>query len=168
MKHIFRILLLLIISFKLFAQDTAIVKRQAALMAKAVVKGDYKTLVDHMYPKFVAMSGGKEKVIAMANAGMSQLKAQGFVLESAVAGSPEKFYKAGKEIHCLIPEIVTVKTANGRATMRSNLLAVSSDHGKTWSFLDLNQSTIPQIPKLFPHFNPDLKIPQPTMMGQAQ
>jgi hypothetical protein len=168
MKNIFKILLILIIPVKLFAQDTTVVKHQAELMAKAVAKGDYKTLVDHMYPRFVAMSGGKEKMMTTVSAGMGQLKAQGFVLESAVAGSPGKFYKAGKEIHCLIPEIVTVKTPGGRATLRSNLLAISGDHGKTWTFLDLNQSTIPKIPQLFPHFNPDLKIPQPTMMGGGQ
>jgi len=168
MKNIFKILLILIIPVKLFAQDTTVVKEQANIMARAVLKGDYKTLVDHMYPRLVTMMGGKEKMLAQANAGMAQLKAQGIVFENAKAGSPGKFYKAGKEIHCLVPETLTVKLPNGRITTQSYLLAVSGDGGKSWSFLDLNKSTIAQIPKLFPYFNPALKIPEPKVpvMGQ--
>jgi hypothetical protein len=45
----------------LFAQDTAVVKRQANIIAKALLNSDFKTVIAHTYPKAVAFGGGKEK-----------------------------------------------------------------------------------------------------------
>jgi hypothetical protein len=162
MKLTYKLLLILLIPVNLFAQSAAVVKKQANDLANAFVKGDYKTLVDHMYPKLVQQMGGKEKMVSMASASMAQVKAQGIVFESATIGEPGKFYKAGTEIHCLVPETIKMKLPNGHVTAKSNLLAVSADKGKTWTFLDLNKNTISNLPKLFPNFNHDLVIPEPT------
>jgi hypothetical protein len=89
------------------------------------------------------------------------MKAQGFAFEKISIGSPGKFYKAGTEIHCLIPETLVMKTSKGRMAAKSNLLAISKDGGKNWSFLDLNQSTINSVKTLFPNFNNNLIIPKP-------
>jgi hypothetical protein len=162
MKHIYKILLLLILPISLLAQDTTVVKQQANILVQAIAKGDYKTLVDHTYPKLAEMAGGKDKMLALVDTSMGQLKSQGITFESASVGSPGKFYKAGTEIHCLVPETLRLKLPNGHATAHSYLLAISSDGGKNWSFVDLNKDTISSIPQIFPNFNPDLKIPDPT------
>jgi hypothetical protein len=162
MKYIYWILLNLILPLSLMAQDTTLVKRQASILALAVTNGDYKTLVDHMYPRLVEMMGGKEKMLALATKSMDQLKTQGITFENASVGSPGKFYKAGAEIHCIVPETLTLKLPSGHAVSHSSLLAISSDGGKNWSFIDLNQGTIDAIPQIFPYFNHDLKIPEPT------
>jgi hypothetical protein len=155
------LLLILSLPLGLLAQDTTVVKQQATVVATAVASGDYKTIVDHTYPRLVAMSGGKEKMVAMVTSAMSQLKTQGITFEGASIGSPGKFYKAGTEIHCLVPETIRLKLPNGHATGHSFLLAISGDGGKKWSFVDLNKGTISALPKIFPNFNPDLKIPEP-------
>jgi hypothetical protein len=162
MKNIYRVLFILILPLSLLAQDTTVVKEQAEILAKAVVKGDYKILVDHMYPKLIQMMGGREKMLSMADTSMTKLKTQGIIFESATIGSPGKFYKAGAEIHCLVPETITIKLPSGHLVAQSNLLAVSSDGGKNWTFIDLNKNTIDEIPKIFPFFNNDLKIPEPS------
>ena len=163
MKLSYKLLIILVLPLQLFAQDTTVLKRQANILAKAVVKGDYETLINHMYPKAVQSMGGKKFMIDQAKKGFQQLKAQGISFESATVGSPGKFYKAGTEIHCLVPETIMVKTPNGRISAKSNLLAISGDKGKTWTFLDLNSKTISTLPKMFPNFNNNLKIPQPLM-----
>jgi hypothetical protein len=162
MKTVFRLLFVVTLPLSLFGHDTTLVKQQANVLAQAVIKGDYKTLVDHMYPRVVAMMGGKEKMLNTANTSMANMKAEGIVFENATIGSPGKFYRAGKEIHCLVPETITLKMPKGHVVAQSYLLAISADGGKTWSFIDLNKNTINNITKMFPYFNPELKIPEPT------
>ncbi|GGH02465.1 hypothetical protein [Mucilaginibacter phyllosphaerae] len=162
MTKLFKIVLLLVLPASLFAQDTAAVKRQASVIAKALMNSDFKTVIAHTYPKAVEIGGGKEKLLQMMTTGIGQMKAQGFAFEKVTIGSPGKFYKAGTEIHCLLPETIIMKTGKGRIAAKSNLLAVSKDKGKSWTFLDLNQQTISYIKTIFPNFNNSLIIPRPT------
>lgn len=165
MKLALKLCFFLMIPAAAMAQDTAVVKRQAQAVAKAVIAGDYSTVINSMYPKVVTMAGGKQKVLQMMTTAMKQMKAQGVTFESATIGSPGKFYKAGNEIHCLVPQYMTLKMGANSMRAASNLLAVSKDGGKKWSFLDLNRNTVASIPKIFPNFNPALKIPEPKQMG---
>ncbi len=107
------------------------------------------------------MGGGKEKMLQMMTTGINQMKAQGFVFEKVTIGTAGKFYKAGNEIHCIIPESLVMKTPQGRFATTSSLLCVSGDGGKNWSFLDLNRGTINSVKTLFPNFNSNLVIPTP-------
>jgi hypothetical protein len=151
-----------ILPLNLLAQDTAVVKQQANILAQAMIAGDYATIINHTYPKAVQMAGGKQKMISIVNQGMAQMKTQGVIFESATVGSPGKFYKAGAETHCLVPENLTIKLPNAHIISHSYLLAISKDGGKTWSFLDLNNSSSDKIKQLIPNFNPALQIPKST------
>lgn len=161
MRLAIKILLLLLLPAALFAQDTVSLKKQVNMVANALMDGDYNTLVKHIYPRFLQLSGGKEKVLQMLAKGNDQLKAMGGSVQSVSVGSPGKFYKAGNETHCLIPEYTRVKLGNGSIVNRGNLLAITSNKGKKWYFLDLNRNTIALLPKLFPNFNKELIIPRP-------
>lgn len=165
MRSIIKLILLLVIPIQSFAQDTVRLKHQAEMVAGAVVKGDYAILINHTYPKIITMSGGREKMMQMVKTGMEQMKAQGFTFSSATIGSPGKFYKAGTEIHCLVPEMVVLTSNGSRLVNHANLLAITKDGGNMWYFLDINQSTYKIIPKLFPNFNKKLVIPEPTQPG---
>jgi hypothetical protein len=162
MKLYFKLVLLLLLPAAVFGQSTVTLKKQADIVAKAIVNGDYVTVVEYTHPKVIQSAGGKQKMLQMLNAGKEQMKAQGISIQSAAVGEPGKFYKAGTEIHCLIPDNIRIKTPNASIATHSNLLAISQDGGKNWTFLDLNKNTISSIPKLFPNFNKDLKIPEPT------
>ncbi len=153
--------MLLLLPATLFAQSTAVLKKQATIVSDALVSGDYSTVVNYMYPKIVQNAGGKQKMLQLLTGAMMQMKATGATFQSATIGEPGKFYKAGREIHCLVPENIRVKTANGSFATQSNLLAVSQNGGKSWTFTDLNKATIDKIPQLFPYFNKDLRLPQP-------
>jgi len=162
MKKALQIIALLFIPFLGFSQDAAVVKTQADKVAQALISGNYDIVINSMYPKVVQMAGGKAKLLQMMATGTNQMKAQGIAFKSATVGTPGKFYKAGTEIHCLVPESITMQMGTNKLTTNSNLLAVSKDGGKSWSFLDLNKNTISAIPKIFPNFNKELKIPEPT------
>ncbi len=162
MKYMYKALLALLLPLNLLAQDTAVVRQQAEMLEQAVIKGDYQTVVDHTYPGVIDMVGGKDKMLSATTDAMNGLKAQGISIEKATIGSPGKFYTAGTEIHCLVPETMRLKLPNGHATVQSYILAVSADGGKSWTYMDINANSKDLIPKLFPNFNPDLKIPDPT------
>jgi len=168
MKSIYKTLLVLLLPLNLLAQDTTVVKQQAEMLEQAVINGNYQLVVDHTYPGVIDMMGGKDKMLNATTDAMNGLKTQGISIEKATIGSPGKFYTAGTEIHCLVPETVRLKLASGHATVQSYILAISADGGKTWSFLDINANSKALIPKLFPNFNPDLKIPDsaPPVMEQ--
>jgi len=168
MKSIYKTLLVLLLPLNLLAQDTTVVKQQAEMLEQAVINGNYQLVVDHTYPGVIDMMGGKDKMLNATTDAMNGLKTQGISIEKATIGSPGKFYAAGTEIHCLVPETVRLKLSSGHATVQSYILAISADGGKTWSFLDINANSKALIPKLFPNFNPDLKIPDsaPPVMEQ--
>jgi len=161
MKQSIKLLVLLLLPAAVYAQDPEVVKKQATVVADALVHNDYATVINHTYPKALQLGGGKAKMLQMMTTGMQQMTAQGVSFESATIGTPGKFYKAGTEIHCLVPEYISMKVGGTTMKVNSNLLAVSSDKGKNWSFLDLNKNTIAMVPKLFPNFNKDLKLPEP-------
>ena len=160
-----KLLLLFLIPVSVFAQDTVSLRKQANAVANAIVKGDYNTLIAHMYPKFVQLAGGREKIAQKIAAGNDQMKTLGGSFQSATIGSPGKFYKAGTEIHCLVPQYTRVKLPNGSIVNHGTLLAITPNKGKIWYFLDLNKNSIAEIPKLFPNFNKNLKLPDPKTPG---
>lgn len=161
MKLSLKLLVLFVLPVAALAQSPAVVKQQATVVANALYKSDYKTIVDHTYPKAVAMGGGKQKMLQMMTTGINQMKTQGYIFEKINIGEPGKFYKAGNEIHCLVPENIIMKTPKGRFAMQSNILCISGDGGKNWSFLDMNQGTIGSVKTLLPNFNSALVIPTP-------
>jgi hypothetical protein len=160
MKHIFRLVILLTFSLKLSAQDTVSLKRTANIIARATEQGDYKTVVDNTYPKLIGMAGGKEVMVGMADSSMKKLQKSGITIAGLKIGNLGAFYKAGTEIHCLVPDTLTLKIPGGRAIAKSYLLAISEDGGKVWSFIDLQGQTEETISQILPNFNHDLKVPK--------
>ncbi len=165
MKTFYKIILLVVIPAFSYAQDTTVVKKQAQAIAEAEMRGHYEVVTAHTYPKLLLAVGGKDKMTATIKQATEMLQAQGVTIESTTIGSPGKFYKAGTEIHCLVPERIVLTTGNGRLVNNSYLLAVSKDGGKFWYFLDINRGTYKLIPKLFPNFNKNLVIPEPNQPG---
>ncbi|QHS56216.1 hypothetical protein GWR56_11970 [Mucilaginibacter sp. 14171R-50] len=152
-------ILLFIIPFAGVAQDTALLKRQADRLAKATFKGDYKTVIDLTYPKLVELSGGRETMQKLMIERIDGLKKQGVMQFNGSVGSPGPFYNAGTQIHCLLPETITLQMFNGHYVTQSYLLAISDDKGKSWTFIDVGNMPGEVLHKLLPDYNDELVIP---------
>lgn len=156
------ILLVLLFPFStLHAQDTAIVKHQANLIAEATFKEDYQTVVAYTHPSLIAIWGGKDKLYQIIVERMQELKGQGITSINGSIGSPGKFYRSGNELFCLLPEDIIITASAGRYHGKSYLLGISSDEGKNWTFLDVGNISADVLHRLLPNFNDDLKIPPP-------
>ncbi len=144
------------------AQYSARIKETAELMAAATKKNDLNTLAKYTYPKVLAAMGGRDKMIAAIQKGFKEMAAKGITFKDVSLGEPGKVVKAGNELHCLIPQYLSLNVTGGYITSTSSLLAVSADQGKSWTYVDAGNMTEQHIKILFPNFNKSLVIPPKT------
>ena len=156
----YKLLVLLLLPFQLLAQDTTVFKKQAARFASATFNGDHKTVIDLTYPALIELSGGREMMQKLITDKIESIRKRGITKFDGAVGSPGKFYKAGTQIHCLIPEYIVFKMPKGHYAGESYLLGVSDDKGKNWKFLDVGSMPLAILHKLLPNFNNELVIPQ--------
>jgi hypothetical protein len=142
-----------------FAQSPTVIQQQAQLTADAFIHGDYTTSTKHTYPKLVAGMGGQQQLIQKLKQGMNQMTAQGISFKDVAIGEPGTIYHAGTKLHSLIPQTLKLKVNGGTLVSTSYLIAISSDKGKSWSFVDAAKITNANVKKLFPNFNSQLVIP---------
>lgn len=153
------IYLLLLLPAHLFAQDTTAFKKQAARFVEATFNNDHETVIELTYPALVELSGGRLLMQKLITDKIEALHKRGIKKFEGSVGSPGKFYHAGDQIHCLIPESVVFRMATGHYTGRSYILGISNDKGKTWSFLDVGSMPPNILYTLLPNFNKNLEIP---------
>jgi hypothetical protein len=152
-----------LISLINYAQiETGNVKTQADSMANALLNGDYGTLIDFTYPKFVEEGGGKEKMISLTKEGIDEMNQKGISILSVSIGEPSEAVFAGNEIHCIVSQAIELKVPDGKLKSISYLLAISKDSGRKWYFIDIGSWTTEKALTILPNFNKDLKIPVTT------
>lgn len=160
MKVFLKLALLFLLPGPLFAQDTTVFKKQAAHFAAATFYGDHKTVIDLTYPALIELSGGRQMMQKLITDKIETIRKRGITKFDGSIGSPGKFYKAGNQIHCLIPEFLIFKMPKGHYTGQSYLLGVSDDDGKSWKFMDVGNMPPAILHKLLPNFNNSLVIPE--------
>ena len=141
--------------------DTNKLKRQATEMAESFMKNDFATLVKYTHPKVVTMMGGRESMIAIVTEAMDKMKKEGFVFQSCTVRLTPLKAQADTEVHAIVAQTIVMTVPGGTATSKSYLLAISTDNGNNWYFVDTAKLTdIDKIKAMFPNYNPDLKIPK--------
>jgi hypothetical protein len=114
----------------------AVVKAKAEEVLQLLLKGDYKKFVALTYPRIVKEMGGPEKMADDLAAKMKQLKEQGYELRSLKADDPTSSAEVGERRFVVVPYALEMKSPGGKMTVKSFLVAISSDKGKTWTFVD--------------------------------
>lgn len=137
------------------------IRSQAAIMVQAYENGQYDLLLNYTYPQVIAMSGGREVLQDMIAQMMANLSASGVHIDSIRVGDPGQIYAAGTEWHAIIPQQMTMSTADSAFISETYLLAISQDKGARWYFIDTTQLTPEILHTLFPNYNTDLIIPEP-------
>jgi len=162
MKYLTLIFLIFLLPIATKAQLKETIREQAFVVAKATMDGDYETIVNKTYTSLVEMAGGKDKMIRIIKEAMEQLKSQNTTIDTVIIGFPQDgIYKAGNELHTLIPEALVMSTPKGRVIAKSFIIAISKDDGLTWSFLQLGESINNEtIKRYLPNFNENLKLPE--------
>jgi hypothetical protein len=140
----------------------SVAKRKANEIAQATVKGDFDKIADFTYPKVVDQMGGREKMIGAMKIGFNEMKSRGIEFRSAKVEDALPLMAGGSEVFTVVPFTLEMKVPGGRTTMKSFLLGISADKGKTWTFLDgsgigkdetMAKRLLPNLPK-------ELKLPK--------
>lgn len=139
--------------------NAVVVKEQANQMGQALIKKDFKGFAKFTYPKIAEMMGGQEKMISEMQTGFQQMDAAGYAFEKITIGEPSKIVTAEKELQCIVPQTTVMKVPGGKQTIKSTLIAISTNQGKSWYFVDAAGKTIDQIKAALPNVSNTLVIP---------
>lgn len=134
-------------------------KAQAEKMASAFVSGDYKTFANYTYPLVLKSMGGAAKMADVLSKTTANMKAQGMAFSKITFGDPSTIVKSGKELQATLAQHTEIKLAQGRIVTTSTLIAVSTDNGVNWTFIDTSNKDMATLRKALPNLSPSIVIP---------
>lgn len=136
--------------------------RDGNAMYEAFRKGHLEEFVSYTYPALVEQMGGKQEMIAHLKKGRADLADQGYRFVSCEVAAPIQIVQAGTAFHAVLPLTQVLAVPKGKLHVAGHLLGVSSDAGKTWTFMDTVEMTPESVRQVLPDFNPELKLPPKT------
>ena|ERR1700756_3651655 len=116
--------------------QTEQIRKLAAENSAALTSGNYARLVELTYPKVVEMIGGRDKMIETLRRGSEDMKAHASAILGAKVSEPKEVVTAGDKVFAIVPMTVRIQLPGGTLHSKGFLIAVSDDHGKTWTFID--------------------------------
>jgi hypothetical protein len=140
-----------------YAQNTSVIKQEAHTWVECFWNGNIETALKYTDPRLVSNAGGKSEFISNMKSSLAVMRAEGITFRGVELGEVSKIYKSGHELHCAIPQRVSMNQKKGYFTIASDILAISIDNGKSWKFYtgDMSEKT---VRKLFPNFNKELVL----------
>ena len=138
--------------------QTERVRALAAKNSAALSSGNYARLVELTYPKIVEMIGGRDKMIETLRRGSEDMKAHGSAILGAEVSEPKEVVTVGGRQFAILPMTVRVRVPDGTLRSTGFLIAVSEDHGKTWTFID-RAGLKEKLAQVLPEFPPQLLLP---------
>lgn len=152
----------IILVSKIYAQGTKSeenLRLQAKKMAQAFISGDFKTFVAYSYKPMVRGSGGTAKIEESLRKVVADMKSKGMSFNSITFDEPSKIIKNGKELQATIAQHTDIKLLGGRAVSTSTLIAISTDNGVNWTFIDTSNISVEALHEAMPNLSPSIKIP---------
>jgi hypothetical protein len=136
------------------AKALANVKGKAEEAVKLFLKGDFKEFTAFVYPPVLKNMGGRDKVVEQLTKLAKDMKEKGLEFRTATVADPTDSATAGDERYVVVPYTLEMKAPGGKLTGKTYLLAISTDKGKTWAFVDgaglqdegLRKKALPNLP----------------------
>lgn len=128
-------------------------------MVKFFLDKNFAQYVNYIHPKILAMLGGKDSMALFLQKSMVQMKQQGYAITNVTIGTIGTILINSAELQCVVPQVLEIKTTEGRLVSTGYLLGISDDKGKTWSFIDTGGNPLSKIQTMFPNLDNRLVIP---------
>ena len=173
MRNLFLAIATLLFTFSIAAQEKvgdliplAKVPESIALMehansyAMAIVNQDYTKVASMTHADIVEMGGGEQFLISDLETQAQNLERQGLKYVSAEVGSHPEFLTAGDEMQCVVPVKYYLDMNSKKVESWSNLLAVSSDEGGSWKFVDLDKFDDASLRDFVKNISADFAFPK--------
>ncbi len=130
-------------------------------MQAAFAKKDFKTFVDFMHPSIHSKAGGKEEMVKGLETDIDKMIKDGYQLKELSNKDASQFLISEKNIQAIVEQNMVMELNNGSMIVKSNLLCISTDEGKTWQFIDIAQNTRDDIKQMVPDLNANFIWPAP-------
>jgi hypothetical protein len=129
--------------------------KQANEMAQSLISKDYERFSNFAYPKIVSALGGKDKYIQI----MKNADTKDTILSKVTIGEPSVIVDTGTELQSVVPQTLEIKIPTGLLVSQGALIAISSDKGNSWYFIDTGGNGIERIRMQLPNISKNLIIP---------
>ncbi|HBB94034.1 MAG TPA: hypothetical protein DC054_01470 [Blastocatellia bacterium] len=132
---------------------------QAQEMSDAFARKDYQRFVDLTYPKVIEMAGGRDKMLSSMTQQINEMEAEGVVMLSSSSGAPTQFVRDSGSIYALLPMTIKAKAKDGIFQSEGSTIAVSSDGGANWTFVDASGKDHSELKAILPNVADRLNLP---------
>jgi hypothetical protein len=138
---------------------SSVIKAQAMEMSKAMVAGDVKGFSRFVHPAVVDKAGGPEKMQAMADSMTKVFRQFGGSVSRILVGNPGTVVQYRKTLQATLPQTTFIQTVFADIEAERILIALSTDGGKRWYFLEPELYKSPDMKAALPPLSPALVIP---------
>ncbi len=135
------------------------IKVQAMDMAKAFMQNDFSTFSKYMHPNIISFAGGKEKMKTKMDSAYATMKLFGVSFKRYWIGTPGEIVNYKNQLQAVLPESTVMKTPLGELTAETSVIAISTDKGNNWYFIDTNVYKADKLKSILPDISPELVIP---------
>jgi hypothetical protein len=165
-----QLLVLLLPAFTGHAQSTPCadvacrnrITTQVNAMSAAFLQKDYDAFAQFMYPEIVKLAGGTKAIAAELRKGSTKMEAEGLKVTSVKSGEPSGVIIAPNgDLQSTLLQTTEMLTPERTMTFKSTLVAVSTDQGQHWYFLDTAGKDSDTVRKSFPNISSALKFGAP-------
>jgi hypothetical protein len=132
---------------------------QAKEVNDAFGRKDFARVADMTYPRLVEILGGRDRMVSSITKEMKQMEAEGVVFLSSSAGAPTQVIHLEGTIYAVLPTILKVKAQDGIFQSDGSMIAISSDRGANWTFIDAGGKDQKQLKSLLPTAADKLNLP---------
>jgi len=139
---------------------TVEIRAQFVQASQAVIKGDADAILDSTYPGLIDRVGGRAEMRAKVIESLIDLRHRKLSVQRTEVVSISQPVEAGEELHSVVRAKRVMQGPGGRQIQDTFVIAVSSDQGKSWTFVDGQQLTPQHILALFPNYNKALVLPR--------
>lgn len=150
-------LIFLLISNFFFSQTIQeIMKSDLEKMKFHFLNKNYKIFSTFVYPKVVELYGSEEQMIESAKLNVEKLEEDDFRFVNIYFKNFNENFNIGKEIQTSFTQVITMETPEGRISEENTMIAISSDKGKSWKFIDTSNYDEILLQKNFPNLSKKL------------
>jgi len=141
-------------------QEKKNIENQFQTANRFLFTGNYEEFCNYNYPAVIEKYGGKEKVIEALKNTANEMKNNGYKITDIKYSSPKKFIVNGNELQTSFYYDMTIDTPNGKIIRRNGSVAISTDNGKNWKFIDTEGKSKEIVIENFPNLSEELIISQ--------
>ena len=128
-------------------------------MTNYFLKKDIKSYLTFTYKPMIKLTGGLEKIRTDLENELKSFENEGFAISSLKYEDISKFIYTKKQIQCTIIENSEYLGTGLKMKLKSTIIAISEDQGKTWKFIDPFGMSLKQLRIYLPELSEEIILP---------